>query len=89
MIDLNKAKEIAVSSIDGIKLIKGFELEDSFVFSTDYKENNGRVTPGMPMIQVFKDSGEQRVYNEYDPRKENPYDYMDRLLTAKPVEVGD
>lgn len=87
MIDVDMAKTKAIAFVEGIRLVKGYELDDCFVFTTDYADNNGLITPNMPVLCISKETGKVDYYTLYDPKKKNPYESMDRLKEAKEIAV--
>ena len=57
-----EAKEIAEKQYDWLKMLKCFEFSDHYVFTTDYADNDGLLTPGMPLLQVEKETGKCDIY---------------------------
>lgn len=57
MISIDGAAKKAISVFEGTNVVSAFELGDSYVFAIDYVDAK-RPTPGMPLIRVFKDTGE-------------------------------
>jgi len=61
MISMDEAKKIAQSIYNDTIVIKTFEFKDFYVFQIDNKDYNGQITPGMPLIQVLKESGKYDI----------------------------
>lgn len=76
MIGLEAAIKEAESVYDDTKVIRAFELDDSYVFAIDYVDAIRR-TPGMPLIRVFKETGEvEAVSDRSEILKGNKYNVV-------------
>ncbi len=70
----------------GLVVIACRELDDSYVFMTNYKDEED-IYPGSPIIQVMKANGVVDYFDE--TFKNDPYEKIDMLNAAKEIDIDE